>query len=197
VSAAQIPLTSLPADIAATERLLALQTGPTVLVGHSYGGAVISGVANNMPGVQALVYIAATAVDEGESLDSLSKLGTPAAGADAVRAGASGYLWIERRDFHKSFAADVEPTEAAVLAAVQKPLSTVSYTSKAGPPTWKRLPSWYLMATADQMIPPSAQEFMAKRMGVTLSSVAASHALIVSRPKEVAAIILVAARTLA
>jgi pimeloyl-ACP methyl ester carboxylesterase len=196
VSAAQIPLTSLKEDIAVTKRLLALQKGPTVLVGHSYGGAVISGAAVDSPNVKALAYIAAFGLDEGESLDGLSKQGPAAAGASQVRPDDAGFLWINADGFHQSFAADVEDTEAAVMAAVQKPLSIASFAAKSGPPAWKKLPSWYLVSTNDQMIPPSAQEFMAKRMGATVRSVPASHASIVSRPKEVTEVIALAAESI-
>ncbi len=195
VSAAQIPLTSLDDDIAVTKRLLALQKGPTVLVGHSYGGAVISGAALDAPDVKALVYIAAFGLDEGESLDGLSKQGPAPAGASQVRPDDAGFLWIDADGFHQAFAADVENTEAAVMAAVQKPLSIASFAAKSGPPAWKKLPLWYLISSNDQMIPPPAQEFMAKRMGATVRSVPASHASIVSHPKEVTEIIALAAES--
>ncbi len=196
VSAAQIPLTSLEDDIADTQRLLLLQKGPTVLVGHSYGGAVISGAGMAAPEVKALVYIAAFGLDEGESLDGLSKQGPAPAGAAQVRPDDNGFLWIDRAGFHQAFAADVDSTEAAVMASVQKPLSIASFTGKEGAPAWKKLPSWYLISSDDQMIPPPAQEFMAKRMGATVQSVQASHASLVSRPKEVAEIIALAAQSL-
>jgi pimeloyl-ACP methyl ester carboxylesterase len=197
VSAAQIPLTSLEDDIAVTRRLLSRQQGPTVLVGHSYGGAVISGAANDVSNVKALVYIAATGVDEGESLDSLSKQGPLPAGFGYVRADDDGYLWFDKAGFPTAYAADLDKTEAAVMAAVQKPVTLLSFTSQAGPPAWKKLPSWYLIATEDEMLSPSAQEFMAKRMGATVNSVPASHALVLSRPQEVADIILSAAQSIA
>lgn len=115
MTAAQIPLTSLPDDIAVTRNLLAAQKGPTVLVGHSYGGVVISGAANDAPNVKALVYIAAFGLDEGESLDALSKQGPTPAGAGAVRPpDGNGFLWIDQDDFAKAFAADADPVEARV-----------------------------------------------------------------------------------
>src|SRR5580658_7095914 len=176
VSAAQIPLTSLADDIAVTQRLLSLQKGPTVLVGHSYGGAVITGAAGASSDVKALVYIAAFGLDEGESLAGLSKQGPAPTGAAQVTPDDNGFLWINTSGFHQAFAADVDATEASVMAAVQKPLSVASFASEEGAPAWKKLPSWYLVSTNDQMIPPPAQEFMAKRMGATTRSVAASHA---------------------
>jgi len=190
VTAAQIPLTSLADDIAVTRNLLAAQKGPTILVGHSYAGVVISGAANDSPSVEALVYIAAFGLDEGESIDALSKQGPAPAGAAAVRPpDEHGFLWIDRDGFAKAFAADANPVDARVMAAVQKPLSINSFIAKSGPPAWKHLPSWYMVATEDQMIPPHAEEFMAKKMGATVCKVPASHAAMVSHPKEVAELI--------
>jgi pimeloyl-ACP methyl ester carboxylesterase len=190
VVAAQLPLTSIDADVGVTKNLLAALTGPVVLVGHSYGGVVVSGAANGMPNVKALVYIAAFALDEGESIEGLGKQGPAPAGAAAVRPpDANGFLWIDRDGFAKAFAADVDPVEASVMAAVQRPLSANSFTGKSGPPAWKHLPSWYMVATDDQMIPPQAEELMAKRMGATVRKVASSHAAMVSHPKEVADLI--------
>jgi len=196
VSAVQIPLTSLTDDIVVTRNMLALQKGPTVLVGHSYGGAVITGAANNAPNVTALVYIAAFGLDEGESLDGLSKQGPATAGASQIRPDSYGFLWIDPNAFPQVFAADVDPVEARVMAAVQKPLSIKSFTEKSGAPAWKHIKSWYLVSTNDQMIPPQAEEFMAKRMGATVRSVPASHASMVSHPKEVVELIEMAAESL-
>jgi pimeloyl-ACP methyl ester carboxylesterase len=191
VAAAQIPLTSLADDIAVTRRVLAAQKGATVLVGHSYGGVVISGAANDAPNVKALVYIAAFALDEGESIAALGQQGQPPSGAAAVRPpDENGFLWIDPRGFPKAFAADVDPVEASVMAAVQKPLNINSFTAKVGSPGWKHIPSWYLVATDDQMIPPQAEELMAQRMGATVKKVASSHAAMVSHPTEVADLII-------
>jgi pimeloyl-ACP methyl ester carboxylesterase len=189
VTAVQLPLTSLDDDIAVTRTALAAQKGPTVLVGHSYGGAVITGAANDAPNVTALVYIAAFGLDEGESLESLSKQGPATAGGAQIRPDANGLLWIDRAGFAKAFAADVDPVDALVMAAVQKPLSMKSFTAKSGPAAWKHIPSWYLVSSNDQMIPPQAEEFMAKRMGATVRSIPASHASMVSHPEEVAEMI--------
>ncbi len=197
VTAAQIPLTSLEDDIAVTRRLLSMQTGPTVLVGHSYGGAVISGAATETSHVKALVYITAFGLDEGESLDSLSKQGPPSPGSAAIWADDNGFLWINRDGFHEAFAADATATEGAVMAAVQRPLSVASFTGRESVPAWKTIPSWYLVCTQDHMIPPPAQEFLAKRMGATVRSVPSSHAAFMSRPQEVADIIALAAASLA
>jgi pimeloyl-ACP methyl ester carboxylesterase len=193
VTAVQIPLTSLEDDIAVTRNALAAQKGKTILVGHSYGGAVITGAGNGAPNVTALVYIAAFGLDEGESLEDLSKQGTPPAGAAQIRPDDHGFLWIDRVGFRQAFAADVDPSEAHVMAVTQRPLSIKSFVAKSGPPAWKHIPSWYLVSSNDQMIPPQAEELMAKRMGATVSTVAASHASMVSQPQKVADIICAAA----
>jgi len=193
VTAVQLPLTSLDDDIAVTRNALAAQKGATVLVGHSYGGAVITGAANDAPNVTALVYIAGFGLDEGESLESLSKQGPATAGSSQIRPDEHGFLWIDRDAFAKVFAADADPADARIMAVVQKPLSIKSFTAKSGPPAWKQIPSWYLVSANDQMIPPRAEELMAKRMGSTVQTIPASHASMVSHPKEVAAIIVLAA----
>ena len=197
VTAAQIPLTSLTDDISVTRRLLSAQKEPTILVGHSYGGAVITGAANDAPHVKALVYITAFGLDAGESLDSLSKQGPPPAGASAVEADDNGYLWINRDKFHSAFAADATNDEAYVMATVQKPPHVAAFTGEEGSPAWKTIPSWYLVCTNDHMIPPPAQEFMAKRMGATVKSVASSHSPFVSHPEAVADIIALAVQSAA
>jgi len=189
VIAVQLPLTSLDDDIAVTQNALAAEKGPTVIVGHSYGGMVISGAANDAPNVTALVYIAAFGLDEGESIEGLSKQGPAPAGAAQIRPDEHGFLWIDRNGFAQAFAADADPVEARVMAATQKPLSIKSFIAKSGPPAWKHIRSWYLVSSNDQMIPPKAEELMAKRMGATVRTVASSHASMVSHPQEVADII--------
>ncbi len=196
-TAAQIPLTSLADDISVTQRLLSAQKEPTILVGHSYGGAVITGAANDAPNVKALVYITAFGLDAGESLDSLSKQGPAPAGASAVEADDNGYLWINREKFHSAFAADATNDEAYVMASVQKPLHVAAFTGVEAAPAWKSIPSWYLVCTNDNMIPPPAQEFMAKRMSATVKSVPSSHSPFISHPKAVADIIALAAQSVA
>jgi pimeloyl-ACP methyl ester carboxylesterase len=196
VTAAQIPLFSLENDIEVTRRLLSNLPTPTVLVGHSYGGAVITGVATAAPQVKALVYITAFGLDEGESLESLSKQGSPSPGSTAIEPDANGFLWINPDKFHDSFAGGATADEAAVMAAVQKPLSFAAFGGKETSPAWKALPSWYLVCTEDKMIPPPAQEFLAKRMNATVRSVASSHCPFVSHPDAVADIIALAAESL-
>ncbi|RRA48818.1 alpha/beta fold hydrolase [Acidipila sp. EB88] len=195
VTAAQIPLVSLAEDIAVTQRLLAEQAEPTVLVGHSYGGAVITGAATATPQVKALVYVTAFGLAEGESLASLASQGPPPPGAAAVKPDAHGFLWIEREQLHKVFAGDATDDEAAVLAAVQKPLSVAAFEEKQGTPAWATIPSWYLVCTEDQMIPPPAQQFLAERMQATVHSVPSSHCPFLSHPQAVADIIALAAES--
>jgi pimeloyl-ACP methyl ester carboxylesterase len=196
-TAAQIPLTSLADDIAVTKRFLSAMKGPTVLVGHSYGGAVITGAANDVPQVKALVYITAFGLDKGESLAALSKQGPPSPGSSAIEPDDKGYLWINREKFHHAFAADVTDDEAYLMAAVQKPLNLASFAGEEVAPAWKTIPSWYLVCTDDLMIPPPAQEFMAKRMNATVRSVPSSHAAFMSKPREVADLIELAADSIA
>lgn len=195
VTAVQIPLTSLEDDAAVTRRILSSITTPTILVGHSYGGAVITAAAAGATNVKGLVYITAFGLDEGESLASLSEQGPAPAGASAVEPDAHGFLWINRARFHDAFAADATAQEAAIMAVVQKPLAVAAFTSPCGVPAWKSIPSWYLQCTDDQMIPPPAQAFLAERMGATVRSVAASHAVFMAHPNEVAEIIGLAAET--
>lgn len=192
VTAVQIALTSLDDDIAVTRNVLAMQTRPTILVGHSYGGAVISGAATNAPNVRALVYIAGWGLDEGESVDGLSRRGPAPPGAAAVRPDDYGLLWIERAGFAQAFAADLDPAESRVLAVTQRPLSIRAFTAPSPAPAWKRLPSWYLVSANDKMIPPEAEEAMAKKMGATIRHVSASHVSLLSHPKEVVDIIIAA-----
>ncbi len=154
---------------------------------------MITGAANDSPNVTALVYIAGWGVDEGESLDELSKQGPAPAGAAQVRPDEHGFLWIDPNGFASAFAADADPVEARVMAAVQKPLSVRSFMEKSGPAAWKHIPSWFLVSSNDQMIPPQAEAFFAKRMGATVRTNPSSHASMVSDPKEVADIIMAAA----
>jgi pimeloyl-ACP methyl ester carboxylesterase len=193
VVAAQIPLTSID-DIAVTKNLLATPKGPEGLVGHSYGGVVISGAANGAPTVKALVHSAAFGLDEGESIEALSKRGPAPAGAAQIRPDDRGFLWIDRQGFAQVFAAVVDPVEAIVMAAEQKPLSFKSFTGTSGPPAGKH-PSRYMLATNDQMISPRAEEFVAKRMGATVRGVPSSHAAVISHPREVADLIRLAAES--
>jgi len=193
VSVVQNPTTSLADDARATRRVLAQQDGPAILVGHSYGGAVIS-EAGSDPAVAGLVYIAAFAPDAGESVASLIK--DPPAGAPVppILPPQDGFLLLDRAKFAASFAADVEPELARFMADAQVPWGVEALQGAVGQPAWKSRPSWYLVATEDRMIPPAAQRAMAQRAGSTVVEVAGSHAIYVSQPEAVARLIATAAR---
>jgi pimeloyl-ACP methyl ester carboxylesterase len=195
VAAAQIPLTSLADDVAVTRTFLAAQTGPTVLVGHSYGGVAITAAAADAENVIGLVYVSAFAPDQGESLQDLSGQGDPSPGLAAIQPDAQGFLWIDPAKFPAVFAADVEASQAAVMAAVQKPIAASIFGDKPAAAAWHTLPSWFLISEDDQMIPPAGQHAMAERMEATVRTVPSSHASLVSHPDEVVALIGQAART--
>jgi pimeloyl-ACP methyl ester carboxylesterase len=193
VSIVQNPTTSLAADVAATKQVLASQASPVILVGHSYGGVVIT-EAGNDPKVAALVYIAAFAPDKGESVASLIKDPPPGAPVPPILPPQDGYLFLDQDRFAESFAADVAPEKAAFMASSQVPWGLDALNGAVTTPAWKSKPSWYLVATQDRMIPPPAQRAMAQRVGATVAETVASHALYVSKPQDVAAIIEKAAR---
>ena len=188
VSIVQNPTSSLLDDVAATRRVLARHDGPVILVGHSYGGAVIT-EAGNDPRVAGLVYIAAFAPDKGESVASLIK--DPPAGAPVppILPPQDGYLLLDAEKFPASFAADVAADKAAFMADSQIPWGVAALNGTITQPAWKTKPSWYLIATDDKMIPPPAQHFMSKRAGSTVVEVKGSHAVYVSKPQAVVALI--------
>jgi pimeloyl-ACP methyl ester carboxylesterase len=188
VSIVQNPTSSLLDDVAATKRVLARQQMPVILVGHSYGGAVIT-EAGNDPRVAGLVYIAAFAPDKGESVASLIK--DPPAGAPVppILPPQDGYLLLDLEKFPASFAADVAADKAAFMADSQVPWGVPALNGTITQPAWKTKPSWYLIATDDKMIPPPAQHFMSKRAGSTVVEVKGSHAVYVSKPQAVVALI--------
>jgi pimeloyl-ACP methyl ester carboxylesterase len=193
VAVVQNPTISLADDVAATRRIIEAQTGPVILVGHSYGGAVIT-EAGNHPKVTSLVYLTAFAPDQGESVASLIK--DPPAGADVppILPPQDGYLFLDRTKFPASFAADVDPERAAFMADSQVPWGVEALSGTITEPAWKNKPSWYLVVTEDRMIPPPAQRFMAERAGATVAEVGGSHAIYVSQPNAVAALIVQAAK---
>jgi pimeloyl-ACP methyl ester carboxylesterase len=188
VSVVQNPTTSLADDVAATRLAIARAQGPVVLVGHSYGGVVIT-EAGNDPKVAKLVYIAAFAPDKGESVASLIKDPMPGAPVPPILPPQDGFLFLDNAKFAASFAADVEPGKAQFMADSQVPWGVAALEGAVSEPAWKKKPSWYLVATDDRMIPPAAQRFMSKRAGAKVVETAGSHAIYVSRPSEVAAII--------
>jgi pimeloyl-ACP methyl ester carboxylesterase len=193
VTVVQNSTTSLAEDVATTKRAIATQDGPVILVGHSYGGAVIT-EAGNDPRVVGLVYIAAFAPDRGESVSSLIKNSPPGAPVPPILPPVDGYLMLDKAKFPASFAGDVSPEEAAFMADSQVPWSVNALGGAVTEPAWKAKPSWYLLTTEDRMIPPDAQRQMSKRAGATVVEVKGSHAVYVSQPQAVAHIIEAAAK---
>ena len=188
VAVVQNPTISLADDVAATKRIIAMQNGPVILVGHSYGGVVIT-EAGYDPKVAGLVYITAFAPDKGESVSTLIKDPPPGAPVPPILPPQDGYLFLDKAKFPASFAADVEAERAAFMADSQVPWGVEALGGTISEPAWKTKPSWYLVATDDKMIPPSAQRFMSKRAGSTVVEAAGSHAIYVSQPNAVAGII--------
>jgi pimeloyl-ACP methyl ester carboxylesterase len=195
VSIVQNPTTSLADDVAATKHVIHEQDGPVVLVGHSYGGVVIT-EAGNDPKVAGLAYIAAFAPDSGESVSSLIKDPPPGADVPPILPPQDGFLFLDKEKFAASFAADVAPEQAAFMADSQVPLGVDALAGAISEPAWKTKPSWYLVATEDRMIPPPAQRFMSERAGATVAEAPGSHAIYVSRPDVVAGLIEQAAQAL-
>ena len=189
----QNPTISLAGDVAATRWVLDNLDGPVVLVGHSYGGAVIS-EAGTHPAVAALVYITAFAPDAGESVNTLIADPPPGAPVPPILPPREGFLLLDESKFHESFAADLTPEEGRFLAAAQLPWGVDALAGAITEPAWRSKPSWYLVATDDRMIPPPAQRAMAERAGATTSEAPGSHAIYVSRPNVVADVIRLAAK---
>lgn len=188
VSIVQNPTTSLAADVAATKAVLDAQSGPVVLVGHSYGGVVIS-EAGNDPKVSRLVYIAAFAPDKGESVKSLIANPVPGAPVPPILPPVNGFLMLDKAKFAAAFAGDVPAERAAFLANAQVPWGVDALTGEVSSAAWRAKPSWYLVATDDKMIPPEAQRGMSKRAGATVVETRGSHAVYESKPAAVAALI--------
>jgi pimeloyl-ACP methyl ester carboxylesterase len=185
VTAPQFPLTSLADDVARLRQVLALQDTPTILVGHSYGGHIITALGTDAPNVVGLVYIAAFGLAQGESLGALLSQGpTPPALVHQFVDG-RGFVWLSEEDFINHFAADVDRVKARVMYAVQQPLAAAAFNQVMDVPAWKSLPSWYLIATDDQALPPAAQRLFAKRMGATVIEIPSSHVAMVSHPRDV------------
>ncbi len=188
VTIVQNPTITLADDVAVTKRAIDAQNGPVILVGHSYGGAVIT-EAGNDPKVAGLVYIAAFALDKGESVSSLLKDPPPGAPVPPILPPVDGFLMLDRAKFPASFAGDVNPEEAEFMADSQVPWGVNALGGTISEAAWKAKPSWYLLTTEDRMIPPEAQRFMSKRAGATVVEVKGSHAVYVSQPRAVASLI--------
>ena len=188
VIGAQLPLQSLADDVATVERAIESVGGPTILVGHSYGGIVISNAGYNNSNVTGLVYLAAFAPDEGESLGTFLP-------ADSLPPGflvidSAGFAIINPDLFHQALAQDTNVTESNILAAVQKPMNLAILNETSGPPAWKQLPTWYQVSEADQVVPPDAERMFAERINATTLSLNSSHAAALSHPDEIAQLII-------
>ncbi len=194
VSIVQNPTSSLADDVAATKRVLAGQKAPVILVGHSYGGVVIT-EAGSDPRVAALVYIAAFAPDRGESVASLIKNPPPGAPVPPILPPEDGYLSLDKARFAAAFAGDLAKDKAEFMANSQVPWGVDALNGTVSAPAWRTKPSWYLVATDDKMIPPAAQQFMSQRAGSTIIEAKGSHAIYVSKPEAVAALIRKAAQS--
>jgi pimeloyl-ACP methyl ester carboxylesterase len=195
VSIVQNPTLSLEGDAAATRRILDRQDGPAILVGHSYGGAVIS-EAGTHENVAALVYVTAFAPDKGESVNTLIADPPPGAPVPPILPPQEGFLFLDREKFHESFAGDLPADRAAFLADAQVPWGVEALAGVVGEPAWRVKPSWYLVVTDDRMIPPPAQRAMAERAGATVVEVPGSHAIYESQPGRVADLVKQAAAAL-
>jgi pimeloyl-ACP methyl ester carboxylesterase len=194
VTIVQNPTLSLTGDVAVTKRALAALNGPSILVGHSYGGAVIT-EAGTDPNVAGLVYIAAFAPDKNESVATLIQNPPPGAPVPPIMPAQDGFLFLDRAKFRASFAADVAPDAAEFMADAQVPWGLDALNGAVTEPAWRSKPSWYLVATNDKMIPPDAQRAMSKRIGATVVEVKGSHAVYLSQPGEVARLIEEAAKS--
>ncbi len=193
VTAPQFPETSLADDVARLRQILARQSGPTLVAGHSYGGQIMTALGEDAPNVVGLVYVAAFGLAQGESLGALLGGGPPTPALAHLIVDEQGFAWLPEEDFVGHFAADVDAAKARVMYAVQQGLAMNTFEDVMGVPAWQSNPTWYLVATNDEAIPPDAERMFAKRMGATTVEVSASHVAMVSHPDEVAGLIEAAA----
>jgi len=194
VTAPQFPMTQLSADVARLRQVLARQSGPTLVAGHSYGGQIITALGTDAPNVVGLVYIAGFGLDQGESIGALLAQGPPTPALAHLDIDQQGFAWLPEDDFVHHFAADVDPVKAKVMYAVQQPLSATALGDVMGVPAWKALPTWFLVADGDQAIPPDAERLFAKRMGATTVEIPTNHVAMVSHPEDVVQLIETAAQ---
>ena len=188
VIAVQLAAHSLADDVATVKRAIDLVGGPTILVGHSYGGFVITNAGYNNKNVTGLVYVAAFAPDQGESTENFVDVAKLPPGLLVPDSG--GFVYLNPKMFHAAFVQDANATEAETMAAVQKPAHQSLLAEKSGPPAWKQLPSWFEVSEGDHIIPPEAERMFAKRMNATTISLNSSHASLVSHPNEIAQLII-------
>jgi pimeloyl-ACP methyl ester carboxylesterase len=189
VTAPQLPETSLAADVARLRQVLRRQTAPVVAVGHSYGGQIMTSLGTDSDGVAALVYVAAFALDEGESLGGLLGGGPPTPALAHLIVDEQGVAWLPEEDFVGHFASGVDPDRARVLCAVQQGLSMSTFEDVMGVPAWKSHPCFYLVARGDEAIPPDAERMFAQRMGARTVETSSGHLAMISHPAEVVALI--------
>ena len=189
VIAPQFPLTSLADDVARLREVLARQDGPTIVAGHSYGGQIMTALGADAPNVAGLVYIAAFGIDEGESLGALLAQGPVTPALTHLVTDKQGFTWLSEDDFVNHFAADVDPVQAKAMYAVQQALAASAFGTQMGAPAWKSMPSWYLVATNDEAIPPDAERQFASRMGAVTIEIPSSHVAMVSHPDDVTQLI--------
>jgi pimeloyl-ACP methyl ester carboxylesterase len=194
VTAPQFPLNTLPDNVARLRQVLALQDGPTVLAGHSYGGQIMTALGTDAPNVVALVYVAGFGLDQGESIGALLGQGEPTPAVAHIRVDDQGFAWLPHDDFLAHFAPDVDPAEANIMFAVQQPLTMSAFDDVMGTPAWKNLPSWFAVAQHDEVIPPDGERLFAQRMGATVVEFDSSHVVMVSHPEEIADLIETAIR---
>ena len=195
VTAPQFPETSLADDVARLRQVLDLLNGPTLVVGHSYGGQIMTALGEETSNVVGLVYIAAFGLDHGETIGALLQAGPPTPALAHLKIDSRGFAWLPEDDFVGHFAADIDPRKAKVMYAVQQALSASTLEDVMGVPAWKALPTWYLVAAEDQAIPPDAERAFAERMGATTVEIQSNHCAMVSHPNDVVSLIETAART--
>jgi pimeloyl-ACP methyl ester carboxylesterase len=196
VTAPQFQMTRLADDVDRLRHVLSRQNGPTLVVGHSYGGQIITALGTDAPNAVGLVYVAAFGLDEGESIGALLEQAPAGPALAHLDVDERGFAWLPEEDFVKHFAADVDPVKAKVMFAVQQPLHWSALGEVMGVPAWKSLPTWFLIADGDQAIPPDAQRQFAPRMGATTVEVATNHVAMVSHPDDVLQLVKEAVATL-
>ena len=194
VTAPQFPETSLAADVARLRQVLRRQTGPTIVAGHSYGGQIMTALGTDASNVVALIYVAAFALDKGETLGGLLSGGPPTPALAHLIVDEQAFAWLPEEDYVTHFASDVERNRAKVMCAVQQGLSMSTFEDVMGVPSLKSHPTWYLVATNDEAIPPDAERMFARRMGANTIEVRSSHLAMVSHPAEVVRLVEAAAK---
>ena len=194
VVAPQFPESSTADDVARLREVLNRQDGPTIVAAHSYGGQIMTALGSDAPNVVGLVYIAGFGLDEGETIGQLLAQGPPTPAIAHVDIDNRGFAWIPEDDFIGHFAPDVGPVKAKVMYAVQQPLAYNTFDTPMGPPAWKSFPTWYMVASGDEVIPPNAERQFAARMGASTVEIPSSHVAMVSHPNEVVDLIKTAAQ---